>query len=118
MTAATATHCPFWQAVPAPHDGVQARGTQDPSTQTLPVLQKSAQVAEGEDEVQAASDRSSQGRGQGEDSVQDGVAFATGMLGMRSLGRSGWRALPEHVACRDGADAADVRCRKDFKTLD
>ena len=55
VRAATVTHWPFWQAVPGPHDGVQASGTQEPSTQTFPVPQKSAQVLDGVEVVQAAS---------------------------------------------------------------
>jgi len=51
VTAATAVHWPIWHAVPGPHAGVQASGTQVPSTQVFPVPQKSAQVPE-EEEVQ------------------------------------------------------------------
>src|SRR5512133_2763104 len=43
VMAATGTHAPIWQAVPAPHEGVQAIGTQSPlALQTFPSPQKSA----------------------------------------------------------------------------
>ncbi len=53
VRAWTATHWPFWQAVPGPQAGVQASGTQLPFTQTFPAPQKSEQVSCGVEEVQA-----------------------------------------------------------------
>lgn len=61
VTAATGMHCPFWQALPAPQVGLHASGTQEPSTQTFPAPQKSAQVFE-EVEHAASPVRSSAAR--------------------------------------------------------
>ena len=84
VRAATVTHWPFWQAVPGPQDGVQARGTQEPSTQTFPVPQKSAQVAEGVEEVQAASVERSSAASRVVLPFKFG-SFPDGMTGLRPL---------------------------------
>src|SRR5512139_2859166 len=55
-------HWPFWHAVPAPQAGLQASGTQVPSTQTFPAPQKSAQVALLEVEQAASPERSNAAR--------------------------------------------------------
>jgi hypothetical protein len=44
VTAATATHCPISQAVPAPQVGVHCSGTHCPALQVLPAPQKSWHV--------------------------------------------------------------------------